>query len=142
MKKLIVKPFAFALMPFHSDFDDVYQDGIKAACLFAGVDCERVDEQIFVENILERVHNKIAKADIIISEMTGRNPNVLYETGYAHALKKQTIFLAQNANDIPFDLNRYPHIVYNGNITHLKTELVQRLTWHNMAKHLENSDTQ
>jgi len=141
MKKSIVTPFVFVLMPIGSDFDDIYQDGIKAACLSAGADCERVDEQIFVENILERVHNQIAKADIIISEMTGRNPNVLYETGYAHALKKQIIFLTQNANDIPFDLNHYPHIVYNGNIMHLKTELVQRLMWHNMAKYLGNSDT-
>jgi len=31
--------------------------------------------------------------------MTGRNPNVFYETGYAHALNKQVILLTQNADD-------------------------------------------
>jgi hypothetical protein len=128
--KTNVKPFVFVLMPFHSDFDDVYQVGIKAACLSANAYCERVDEQIFVENILERVYNQIAKADIIISEMTGRNPNVFYETGYAHALKKQVILLTQNADDIPFDLKHYPHIVYGGKIAQLKTELEKRLRWY------------
>ena len=129
MNNTNVKPFVFVLMPFHSDFDDIYQLGIKAACVSAGAYCERVDEQIFAENILDRVYNQIAKADLIVSEMTGRNPNVFYETGYAHALKKQVILLTQNADDIPFDLKHYPHIIYNGKITQLKTDLEKRIKW-------------
>lgn len=128
--KTNVKPFVFVLMPFHSDFDDIYQVGIKAACLSANAYCERVDEQLFAENILERVYNQIAKADIIVSEMTGRNPNVFYETGYAHALNKQVILLTQNADDIPFDLKHYPHIVYGGKIAQLKADLEKRLKWY------------
>jgi nucleoside 2-deoxyribosyltransferase len=57
--------------------------------------------------VLERVYNQIAKADIIVAEMTGRNANVFYETGYAHALNKRVVLLTQNANDIPFDLKHY-----------------------------------
>ena len=125
-----VKPFVFVLMPFHSNFDDIYEVGIKAACLSADTDCARVDEQIFVENILERVYNQIAGADIIVSEMTGRNPNVLYETGYAHALRKCVIPLTQNVDDIPFDLKHYPHIIYNPkDIDKLKTELARSIRW-------------
>ncbi|HYG61069.1 MAG TPA: hypothetical protein VEL74_00690 [Thermoanaerobaculia bacterium] len=82
------KSFVFVLMPFDESFDDVYEAGIKPACKDAGAYCERVDEQIFVESILARVYNQIAKADVIIAEMTGRNPNVFYEVGYAHALNK------------------------------------------------------
>jgi hypothetical protein len=129
MNKTNVKPFVFVLMPFDPDFDDIYQVGIKAACLSMGAYCERVDEQIFIENILDRVYNQIAKADIIISEMTGRNPNVFYETGYAHALNKPVILLTQSAEHIPFDLKHYPHIVY-GKIAHLKTELEKRIKWY------------
>ena len=44
--------------------------------------------------------------------MTGRNPNVFYETGYAHALGKHVILLTQEAKDIPFDLKHYQHIIY------------------------------
>ena len=80
------KPFVFVLMPFAEQFDDVYQLGIKAACEEAGAYCERVDEQIFEEIILSRVYNQITKADLIVAEMTGRNPNVFYEVGYALAL--------------------------------------------------------
>ena len=123
------KPFVFVLMPFRPEFDDIYQVGIKAACLSAGAYCERVDEQIFLENILDRVYNQIAKADIIISVMTGRNPNVFYETGYAHALNKRAILLTQIADNIPFDLKHYPHIVYGESIALLKSELEKRIRW-------------
>jgi len=61
--------------------------------------------------------------------MTGRNPNVFYEVGYAHAICKMTILLTQNAEDIPFDLKHFPHIIYNNKITKLKEDLTQRVKW-------------
>lgn len=123
------KVFVFVLMPFSEDFTDIYEVGIKQACRDAGAYCERVDEQIFVESILERVYNQIAKADVIVAEMTGRNPNVFYEVGYAHALNKQVILLTQKAEDIPFDLMHYPHVIYGGKIAELKRHLEPRVRW-------------
>lgn len=130
MEEAKSKPFIFVLMPFNQDFTDIYDVGIKPACRDAGAYCERVDEQIFVESILQRVYKQIDKADIIIAEMTGRNPNVFYETGYAHALNKTVILLTQNADDIPFDLKHYPHIVYGGKISSLKSQLEARVRWY------------
>lgn len=126
-KKKSNKPRVFALLPFDAEFDDVYKLGIKAACKDAGAYCEKVDEQIFLESILERIYDQISKADIIIADMTGRNANVFYETGYAHALKKPVILLTQNVDDIPFDLKHYPHIIYSGRVAELKSELTKRL---------------
>jgi hypothetical protein len=123
------KPFVFVLMPFDKEFDDVYKLGIKPACEKAGAYAERVDEQIFHESILQRIYNQIAKADIIVADMTGRNPNVFYETGYAHALGKLAILLTKNSEDIPFDLKHYPHIVYSGRISDLLPELGKRVRW-------------
>jgi nucleoside 2-deoxyribosyltransferase len=123
------KPFVFVLIPFSEGFDDIYQFGIKPACADAGAYCERVDEQIFTETIMERIYNQIAKADIIVAEMTGRNPNVFYETGYAHALNKPVVLLTQHAEDIPFDLKQYPHIIYSGKIVVLKQHLESRIRW-------------
>jgi len=117
-------------MPFKSDFDDIYQLGIVAACKEAGAYCERVDEQIYQGSILERIYMQIAKADIIIADMTGQNPNVFYETGYAHALGKPYILLTQKSEDIPFDLKHYSHIVYGNSIVKLKEDLKQNVRWH------------
>lgn len=123
------KPFSFILMPFDEAFDDVYKVGIKPACEAAGAYCERVDEQIFSERIIDRVYNQIAKADIVVADMTGRNANVFYEVGYAHALGKLTILLTQNADDIPFDLKHFPHIVYGAKISVLRDGLEKRMRY-------------
>jgi hypothetical protein len=133
------KPFVFVLMPFDTSFEDVYEVGIKAVCGEAGAYCERVDEQIFEGSILSRIYNQISKADIIVADMTGRNPNVFYEVGYAHALGKQVVLLTHKAEDIPFDLKHYPHIVYDGKIVRLKAELAKRIRWlvENPTKRLE-----
>lgn len=124
------KPFCFVLMPFDDTFSDIYTLGIKEACKEAGTYCERVDEQIYEGGILDRIYNQISKADIVIADMTGRNPNVFYEVGYAHALGKSTILLTQKTEDIPFDLKHYPHIVYSNKITTLKEELTKRVLWY------------
>jgi hypothetical protein len=122
------KPFVFVLMPFNADFKDVYELGIKPACVDAGTHPERVDEQIFQGSIVSRIYNNIAKADIIVADMSGRNPNVFYEVGYAHALNKLVILVTKDGSDIPFDLKDYPHIIYK-NISGLKSELTTRVQW-------------
>ena len=123
MKKKSAKPFVFILMPFHENFEDIYEFGIKLACEDAGAFCQRVYEQIFTSTILQQIYNQIKRADIIVSDMTGRNPNVFYETGYAHALGKPVILLTQQKEDIPFDLTAFPHIIYEGRITNFKARL-------------------
>lgn len=123
------KPFCFVLMPFCKEFDDVYQLGIKESCNQAGAYCERVDEQSYHGTIHERIYNQISKADFIIADMTGRNLNVFYEVGYAHALGKPTVLLTKHSEDIPFDLKNYPHIVYEGSITTLLKELTEKVKW-------------
>lgn len=115
-------------MPFSPDFNDVYQIAIKEACETAGAYCERVDEQIFTESMLHRVYNQISKADIIIADMTGKNPNVFYEVGYAHALDKTVILLTQKADDIPFDLKHFQHIIYSS-IGPLRANLLTRVRY-------------
>jgi hypothetical protein len=115
-------------MPFASGLNDIYEFGIKGACADSDMYCERVDEQIFLGSMLDRIYNQISHADILIADMTGKNPNVFYEVGYAHALGKNVILLTSIADDIPFDLKHFPHIVYGNEIKTLRTSLARRLT--------------
>ncbi|MGH1417642.1 MAG: nucleoside 2-deoxyribosyltransferase [Hyphomicrobiaceae bacterium] len=124
-----LKPFAFVLMPFDKNFDDIYNLGIKAVALDLGIIAERVDEQNFSERILERIYRQIHAADIVIADMTGKNSNVFYEVGYAHALDKKCTLLTQKTDDIPFDLKHHRHLIYDGSIQKLKEQLKPELSW-------------
>lgn len=57
--------------------------------------------------------------------MTGKNANVIYEVGYAHALEKPVVLLTESADDISFDLKNQNHIIYGGSIMRLKNGLVK-----------------
>ncbi|WP_412776036.1 nucleoside 2-deoxyribosyltransferase [Thalassospira lucentensis] len=124
-----LKPFAFVLMPFDDGFNDIYKLGIKQTAEEKGVIAERVDEQHFSETILERVYRQIENCDFVIAEMSGQNPNVFYEVGYAHAKNKLCTLITRDAADIPFDLKHHPHVVYDGTISDLKSKLGPKLDW-------------
>lgn len=119
--------FVFVLMPFSEEFNNIYFSGIKPAIEDCGLICERVDEQHFTDTILNKIFENIKKARFIVAEMTGKNPNVYYEVGYAHGINKPVIFLTQDLKDIPFDLRDRPHINYEANITALRQRLTERL---------------
>ena len=57
----------------------------------------------------------INNADIIICDCTGKNPNVFYELGLAHAIGKNVICITQNTEDIPFDIKHIRYIKYEYN---------------------------
>jgi nucleoside 2-deoxyribosyltransferase len=48
----------------------------------------------------------IQRADIVIADVTDQNPNVMYELGHAHCLRKPTVILAESTSldSIPSDL--------------------------------------
>jgi hypothetical protein len=123
------KPFAFVLMPFDDEFEDIYKLGIKSVANESGVIAERVDEQSFSDTILDRIYKQIDAADFIIADMTGRNPNVFYEVGYAHAKEKLCTLLTQSPEDIPFDLKHHRHVIYGGSISTLKEKLSKEIEW-------------
>ena len=50
-----------------------------------------------ITDILDDIWQAINAADFVIADITGRNPNVLYELGLAHALAKPVLILSRNA---------------------------------------------
>lgn len=45
--------------------------------------------------------------EIIVSDFTGRNANVFYETGIAHSLGRPVVPITQTMADVPFDLQGF-----------------------------------
>jgi len=103
----------FVVMPFAPAFGKVYKRGIKASVEALGWECRRADEVIHNRDIMCRVCQGIRQARFVIADLTGRNANVFYELGMAHALEKDVILLAQDVGDVPFDLRQMNIIEYD-----------------------------
>ncbi|MBA7493139.1 hypothetical protein ES702_03694 [subsurface metagenome] len=116
-KKLKVdKKLCFVLMPFDNRFDPIYGNIIKKVIKKFGLNCKRADEIFGTEPIIKDIWGHIQKARILIADITGRNANVFYELGLAHAINKEVILITQNIRDIPFDLQHYRCIVYEDSV--------------------------
>lgn len=103
---------AFILMPFNYEFDETYSN-IKEACYSLEFKCYRSDENIINGDILPDIIKKILSSQVIIAVIDGRNPNVFYELGIAHALNKKVILIAKNMDRVPFDLQSKNILMYN-----------------------------
>ena len=106
-------PYAFILMPFDEGSTALYTDFIRPVLAKEGFTVARADDIESNRNILRDVIEGIDKSDLVVAELTGNNPNVLYELGLAHALRKPVLHLTQNIDDVPFDLRSYRMIEYS-----------------------------
>jgi nucleoside 2-deoxyribosyltransferase len=104
-------------MPFDSEMDDLWEIGIMETLSQLGYECVRADGMTSPGFVMSQVFEQIARADIVLGEMSGRNPNVFYEIGFAHALGKPTILLAKSKEDLEvFDTQGFRHFLHNGKV--------------------------
>jgi len=67
-----------------------------------------------VSSVSESIYRSVEKADLIIADITDAHPNVMYELGFAHALRKRVLPLVQKgAGQIPSDLSGYLYFTYD-----------------------------
>lgn len=117
------------MMPFSGGFGQVYQT-IKTAVEAAGYTCKRADDFWLHSHIMEDIIELICTSGIVICDLSGKNPNVFYEAGIAHALGKEVILITQSMDDVPFDLRALRCITYLNNgegCTKLAEDVVARL---------------
>lgn len=110
---LSIKPKSvFILTPFNDRYLNDYK-AIEQACINIGISVSRGDEERINGDILSYIVSQICSSQLIIANISGRNPNVFYELGIAQALGKPAIIVSKGAKDIPFDLKNRQIIIYD-----------------------------
>ena len=103
----------FVMMPFGEWFDKYYQEIYVPAIKDAGFEPVRADELFTTGSVVEQIWEQIEKAKLLLADLTGKNPNVFYELGLAHAARQPVVFTASNVEDVPFDLRHLRVIIYD-----------------------------
>ena len=105
---------AFVLMPFMEPYNSYYPAIFKPALQNAGyTEVIRSDDLFTPRPIMLDIQQSIINADLVLCDLSERNPNVFYELGLAHAIGKPAILIAREQDDIPFDLRHIRVIVYD-----------------------------
>lgn len=111
---------AFVLMPFSPEWAPAVHESIQTVLSEADVTCLRADDFFTSTDIVQDIWEGIRDARLVVADLTGRNPNVMYEVGLAHALAKPTILLCQDIRDLPFDLSTRRALLYEPSETGLE----------------------
>lgn len=107
----IVSPIGNKLDPMGTDGRVIYEDNIQMwaevlepACEIFGLKAVRADRIAETGEITEQIFQYLRDADVVIADLSGANPNVMYELGLRHTRDKLTIQIGEYGR-LPFDVN-------------------------------------
>ena len=105
----------FVIMPFNGLFRAQYERVIRPAVEATGLACVRGDEIFAKPQIMADIWKTIRQSRVVLAELSGKNANVFYELGLAHAVGKPAIIVTRNEADVPFDLRALRYLYYDTN---------------------------
>ena len=106
-RSLVIAPFDAA--------GDCVLDAVRHALMNLDVEVFRFDNIAPGASWANAITNAVRSSDFLVVDVTRQNPNVFYELGFAHALRKPTILIASSeaSGALPSDLAGFQYIVYD-----------------------------
>lgn len=118
----------FVIMPFGSPekdkdeferFTNLYNQWLKPtveSIIHNGknLECNRADADNLLStgDIVGQIIENLYNSEIVIADLSNKNPNVFYELGVRHAIRNNTILISSNVKDTPFDVGVLRTIPY------------------------------
>jgi hypothetical protein len=118
---------AFVLMPFDPQLEPVYH-AIRSGLQAAAYSVMRADSIVAPGRIVDQISEMIARAGLIVADISGNNANVMLEIGISQSLGKRLILISSDSGSIPFDVASYRVLIYDNSpqgLSRLSEQLAQ-----------------
>lgn len=119
--------------------DQILEHIIKPAGEECGYDTIRADKISEPGIITSQIIQRLIDDDLVIADLTDRNPNVFYELAVRHTVKKPVVQIIQSGELIPFDVvtTRTINVDHRDldSVANCKTELIKQI------RHVEKDPT-
>ena len=103
---------AFVLLPHTDEFRQIFDHVIQPALEQNGLVAVKAEDIYQPGSILGQVWDAIRTAEVIIADVSGKNPNVIYELGLCYGLRRCPILLVRDPAELPFNLRNLRYIEY------------------------------
>ncbi|MFC0845002.1 hypothetical protein ACFH04_14950 [Streptomyces noboritoensis] len=100
----------------------IFEQVIAPACERYGITPVRADGIPHAGDITEQICRYVIESDLVIADVSGGNPNVMYELGLRHITGKPTIHIGEDGQ-LPFDIASIRTIRYHRQRSHLADAL-------------------
>lgn len=92
----------------------------------------RADDLATPGVIMDQIADQIGRSEYSVADITGQNPNVMYEVGIATTLGKSPILISQKDFRIPFDVAAQRILMYDNTLSGFRKfeqELASFINW-------------
>ncbi|GAA3410800.1 hypothetical protein ACFFNY_20865 [Paenibacillus hodogayensis] len=97
-------------------FSRVYHHIIKPACEMAGFIATRADDVKNTNMIILDIIKKIVNADMVVCDLSSRNPNVMYELGIRQAFNLPVALIKDSSTNRIFDISSLRDVEYDSSL--------------------------
>jgi len=113
-----LRPGCFVALRFESHPVPNAPEELGEAVEALGYQVVRLNKENFTGSAIEAIWHQIERSALVIADLTGGSPNVYYEVGIAHALRKPTLLLIYSQDgrvpdDLPFDVRGQQILAYS-----------------------------
>lgn len=113
----IISPIGQVETETNRKANGLYNAVIKPVLNDLDYECVRADEIDASGSINNQIISKIIDSKLVIVNLSGLNPNVMYELALRHAIGKPVIMLKEGSfSDMPFDIIDQRTILYNDDL--------------------------
>ena len=91
-----------------SEVKNILSEAIKMAGYTASLVSDADDSGIIQKRIVQNIYDN----DVVVCDVSGKNPNVMFELGMRLAFDKPTIIVIDDKTDYSFDTSPIEHISY------------------------------
>jgi hypothetical protein len=113
------KPQAFIVMQFNPpEYQELFNAVIVTICKTMNLATFRSSQTYYPGLVIADIQRQIRESRVVIAEITPVNPNVYYEVGYANAIGKTVILIADGGklDQLPFDVRAFRTLFYENTI--------------------------
>lgn len=105
-----------------SEVWDILKEVIDGAGLKGDVVSVADEVGIILKRIIDNLYNN----DIVICDVSGKNPNVMFELGMRLAFDKPTIIIKDDCTSYSFDTSQIEHLAYPRDLNYVKINIFKK----------------
>lgn len=130
-KCFVVSPIGKEGSDVRKRSDDVFNYIIKPVLSSLEYDVDRADKIATPGLIGSQIIRRLVEYELVVADLTGNNPNVLYELAIRHTIGKPVVQMMSNGETLPFDVTNSRTIFFDhrdmGSVELCKDELKRQI---------------